>query len=115
MEMKVKKPHLVGLGCPLLGKGITFRTCQRVGSSVPLLSTEYRDKTDLSTQKGKPAGEGEALRDTDLLISRRGVELSLAHRMSASLAGIGYPKDVFLKHGSSMAHPSSLAPSSVSS
>lgn len=106
MEMKVKKTSSFGLGCPLLGKEITFPTCQRMGSSVPVVSTEYQSKRDLSEHPARRANwRRKALGDTDLLISRRGVELYLAHRTPASLTGIRCPKGPFFEAW--LIHPAS--------
>jgi hypothetical protein len=66
----------------------------------------------VNTRKGKPTGGGGgggARRDIDLLISRRGVELCLARRTLAPLAEIRYPKDLFLKHGSSIQPPTLIS------
>lgn len=66
-------------------------------------------RLSVSTQKNKPTGGGKAQRDTDLLSSRLGVELCLAPRTPASLAGTRSPKDPFSKHGSSIQCPALIS------
>lgn len=90
-----------------VGQGNNLSPCRRMGSPVPALSTEYPSKTDLSECPERQAScKGEALRDTDLLISGQArVELRLAHRTPASPAGVRYAEDLFVKLGSSIQSP----------